>query len=93
MFLLKKLNSSFKNLTLFQISILVLLQILLPKQGHKINNYQFSKAPNNSSFHGGCGGPRRESQNKPICQLCDKVGHIALKCYHHFNISFKRPQQ
>ena len=35
------------------------------KQGHKINNYQFSEAPNNSSFHGGRG---KESQIKPIYQ-------------------------
>lgn len=23
-----------------------------------------------------------------ICQVCGKVGHVALKCYHRFDITF-----
>ena len=25
---------------------------------------------------------------RPICQLCGRIGHVALKCYHTFDISF-----
>ncbi|PON45986.1 Zinc finger, CCHC-type [Parasponia andersonii] len=27
--------------------------------------------------------------NKPVCQVCGKAGHIALKCYHRFDLSFQ----
>ena len=33
----------------------------------------------NGSGHGG---------NRPICQLCGRAGHVALKCYHRFDINF-----
>lgn len=66
---------------------------LIAKQGHKKDHYQFFRATNNSHFHGGRGGQGKGILNKPIYQLCGKVGHIALKCYHRFNIRFTRPQQ
>jgi histone deacetylase 1/2 len=42
---------------------------------------------------GGGGGGRRGGGgngggNRPICQLCGKIGHVALKCYKRFDSSF-----
>ncbi|KAF4355480.1 hypothetical protein F8388_015234 [Cannabis sativa] len=36
-------------------------------------------------------GRGRTNNNRPICQLCSKPGHIASKCYHRFDISFQAP--
>ena len=52
--------------------------------------------------HGrGQGGPRGRGRtgfgrgngnggygNRPVCQLCGKAGHVALKCYYRFDIRF-----
>ncbi|KAB5519913.1 hypothetical protein DKX38_024232 [Salix brachista] len=27
--------------------------------------------------------------SRPLCQLCNRPGHMALKCYHRFDISFQ----
>jgi hypothetical protein len=27
------------------------------------------------------------SSNRPVCQVCQKAGHVALQCYHHFDNS------
>ena len=62
---------------------------LVIKQGHRRNNYQFYRAPNNSPF---CCGRGRGSQNKSVCQLCGKDGNISLKCYYCLDISFIGPQ-
>ena len=29
------------------------------------------------------------SGNRPVCQLCGRNGHVALKCYHRFDLSFQ----
>ena len=29
--------------------------------------------------------------NRPQCQVCNKYGHSALKCYHRFNPWFQAP--
>ena len=31
--------------------------------------------------------------NKPRCQLCGKLGHVVLQCYHRFDQSFQGPTQ
>ncbi|KAK6128498.1 hypothetical protein DH2020_037756 [Rehmannia glutinosa] len=33
----------------------------------------------------------RNNSNRPKCQLCWKTGHVALKCYKRFDISFTGP--
>jgi hypothetical protein len=55
-----------------------------------------SNGPSNGSFHG-CGRGRGRggralsshqfgSSNRPMCQLCNKVGHTAARCYHRFDL-------
>ena len=97
LFLLKKLNSSskimrwdFKNSTLFQISILVHLQIFLPIKATKETTINSLGLLTIVLF---CSGWGKRSQNKPIYQLCGKDGHIQPKCHYWFNISFTRPQK
>lgn len=40
---------------------------------------------------GGQGGDARNNNfnhnngNRPVCQVCGKIGHVALKCYHCFD--------
>ena len=29
------------------------------------------------------------NSNKPLCQICGRTGHIALKCYHCFDLSYQ----
>ena len=41
---------------------------------------------NQGSFRGRGSGGRG---NKPVCQVCGKAGHIAIKCYHRFDLSFQ----
>lgn len=46
--------------------------------------------PRGSANYGGRGrGMRGGRGNKPACQVCGKAGHIALKCYHRFDLSFQ----
>ena len=58
------------------------------RNGNNGGNHNFySRGQGNQSGYGrgngnGCGG------NKPICQLYGRAGHVALKCYHSFDISF-----
>ncbi|RVW58647.1 hypothetical protein CK203_112048 [Vitis vinifera] len=44
----------------------------------------------NSHFRGHHGLDNGGSShgNKPICQLCGKIGHVVVKCYKRFDISF-----
>ena len=37
------------------------------------------------------GGRGNYSNQKPICQVCGKAGHIAIKCYHRFDLSYQGP--
>lgn len=30
-----------------------------------------------------------QNRNKPTCQVCGKIGHVALKCYHRFDHSYQ----
>ncbi|KAF4346675.1 hypothetical protein G4B88_011201 [Cannabis sativa] len=32
--------------------------------------------------------PNPNAANRPVCQLCSKVGHIASRCYQRFNFEF-----
>ena len=31
----------------------------------------------------------RRNINSPVCQVCGKLGHIALKCYYRFDLSYQ----
>ena len=35
-------------------------------------------------------GRGRSHGNRPICQVCAKIGHLALTCYHRFDNSYTR---
>ncbi|KAB5551819.1 hypothetical protein DKX38_009130 [Salix brachista] len=43
----------------------------------------------NFNSNRGRGRGRWIKNNRPLCQLCNRPGHIALKCYHQFDISFQ----
>ena len=38
---------------------------------------------------GGRGYHHSGSVNRPLCQTCGKAGHIALKCFHRFDMNFQ----
>ncbi|PON91412.1 Zinc finger, CCHC-type, partial [Trema orientale] len=48
---------------------------------------QYPRGPTN--YRGRGRGMRGGRGNKPVCQVCGKAGHIALKCYHRFDLSFQ----
>ena len=31
--------------------------------------------------------------NKPHCQICGKIGHMAMKCFHRFDVAFQHQSQ
>lgn len=56
------------------------------------NQGQHSRGSNNSRGRGNRNGYGRgdggRNGTRPICQLCGRAGHVALKCYQRFDISF-----
>ncbi|KAB5529228.1 hypothetical protein DKX38_019309 [Salix brachista] len=55
-------------------------------------NNNFSNTPRNFANDRGHGKGKWGRGNRPHCQLCNRPGHIALKCYHRFDISFQGQQ-
>ncbi|KAF9677951.1 hypothetical protein SADUNF_Sadunf08G0161300 [Salix dunnii] len=56
-----------------------------PMQPSKLQLYN-SSSPLNKGNH----FPHTtRATNRPNCQICDKRGHIALDCYHHFDFSYQ----
>ncbi|KAG9441455.1 hypothetical protein H6P81_017309 [Aristolochia fimbriata] len=44
----------------------------------------------------GCGFKRNQqdrsdSSNRPLCQICNKIGHTAIQCHNRFNLSYQSP--
>ena len=61
----------------------------------KENSFNSSYKRGNGNYRGWPRGSRdgrgwwNHSKNKPIYQVCRKPGHIALKCYHWFDLSYQ----
>ena len=55
-------------------------------------NNTFSNTPRNFANDRGNGKGKWGRGNRPHCQLCNRPGHIAFKCYHRFDISFQGQQ-
>ncbi|PON34229.1 Zinc finger, CCHC-type [Parasponia andersonii] len=56
--------------------------------------YSSHRGGHNHGQGRGAGRGGRENfnhQNKPICQVCGKAGHVAVKCYHRFDLSYQGP--
>ena len=63
----------------------------------RLQNFGQHPSPSSSrgSWHSPRGRGRRGHHNgrsfsnsKPLCQICGKTGHSALKCYHRFDVSY-----
>ncbi|RVW91105.1 hypothetical protein CK203_039900 [Vitis vinifera] len=71
--------------------LMALVLTMLPRR----NSFNFGYNKGNGNYcgqpHGsrGEGGGRNQSKNKLICQVYRKPGHIALKCYHRFDLSYQ----
>jgi hypothetical protein len=62
--------------------------------GHHPSGCGFSSG-NSMPFRGrGRGHPygRGSSSNRPLCQVCNRYGHVALDCYNRFNEAYTREQ-
>ena len=69
---------------------------------HKGTSNQSGRGRSSSNFHSNRGRPNWNNQrgrgrgrsnfsntsNRPVCQVCHKIGHVALQCYHRFNNSY-----
>ena len=61
----------------------------------KENSFNSGYNRGNGNYHGWpCGsrgrkGEQNKSKNKLIYQVCRKPRHIALKCYHRFDLSYQ----
>lgn len=51
------------------------------------NSYQRGGGPNR-----GRGRGRWNNNNRPKCQICEKIGHTALKCYFRYNSNYSGNQ-
>ncbi|KAB5573958.1 hypothetical protein DKX38_001152 [Salix brachista] len=56
---------------------------------HSFNNNFSNPSSRNFANERGRGRGKWGRGNRPLCQLCNRPGHIALKCYHRFDISFQ----
>ena len=61
-------------------------------QRNSSNTGRFQPQKSGSSFGRGRGRGRGRgfgpSSNRPICQICNRIGHIASKCYNRFDHSY-----
>lgn len=64
---------------------------------NKNSNQNFSNGNGNSDNGGrrgrGRGGRNSGRGNRPLCQVCGKLGHVVVKCFHRFDMSFQGQQQ
>ncbi|KAM6546385.1 hypothetical protein CsatB_027121 [Cannabis sativa] len=44
---------------------------------------------NGARGRGGCSNPNNRGGNRPICQVFGRAGHISLKCFHRFDLSYQ----
>ncbi|XP_062073593.1 uncharacterized protein LOC133777858 [Humulus lupulus] len=51
--------------------------------GHSARNQSYQRGRGGRFFH------NRNTGSCLICQLCNKPGHVVLKCYRHFDVSFQ----
>lgn len=49
-----------------------------------INNWKGSS----SNRGGGSRGKGRNSNGRPVCQICGKIGHLAIFCYYRTDFSY-----
>lgn len=55
-----------------------------PNSGGRTNNSR-------GNFRGGRGRGHSVYANRPQCQVCGKLGHMAWRCYHRFNHQYICP--
>ncbi|KAK6144727.1 hypothetical protein DH2020_021547 [Rehmannia glutinosa] len=58
--------------------------------GFNQSNFRGGRFPRGRGRGGHCNF-RYNNNGKPTCQLCGKIGHMALKCYKRFDMSFTGP--
>jgi hypothetical protein len=59
--------------------------------GRFTSNYNSNHGGGRSNFYSNRSrgrGRQNFSFNRPVCQVCQKVGHVALQCYHRFDNSY-----
>lgn len=85
-----------QEMRLEHLNIAVSNDLIGPSANYATNNRKNGSNANQHFNHGGNnnqgsfrGRGRGGRGNKPICQVCGKAGHIAVKCYHRFDMSFQ----
>uniref|UniRef100_A0A2N9I0S6 Reverse transcriptase Ty1/copia-type domain-containing protein n=2 Tax=Fagus sylvatica TaxID=28930 RepID=A0A2N9I0S6_FAGSY len=60
--------------------------------GRHSSNFSSNRGGRSSSYNQRGRGHGRQTysypSNRPVCQMCQKPGHAALQCYHHFDNSY-----
>uniref|UniRef100_A0A2N9H307 Uncharacterized protein n=1 Tax=Fagus sylvatica TaxID=28930 RepID=A0A2N9H307_FAGSY len=58
--------------------------------GRSTSNFNSNRGGGRSYFSTsrGRGRGRQNYSNRPVCQVCQKPGHVALQCYHRFDNSY-----
>ncbi|KAB5514017.1 hypothetical protein DKX38_027923 [Salix brachista] len=85
---LEQLNSSASDTLIPSANLATQLRKSLTLQGF-IGYSSNPSGRNYTSSRGHGRGRWNRSNNRPLCQLCNRPGHVALKCYHRFDISYQ----
>uniref|UniRef100_A0A2N9G312 eRF1 domain-containing protein n=1 Tax=Fagus sylvatica TaxID=28930 RepID=A0A2N9G312_FAGSY len=59
--------------------------------GRSSSNFSSNRGRSNWNNQRGRGRGRpnfSNTSNRPVCQVCHKIGHVALQCYHRFNNTY-----
>lgn len=57
-------------------------------KGNKFNSNTQNSNWRGSNFRNHRGGRGRGRMFKPTCQVCNKIGHITMNCFHRFDKSY-----
>ena len=60
------------------------------------NSNNYNNSGRNGGYRGrnrGRNGGRWNNNSRPVCQVCGKVGHIAMNCYHRFDRNYQNNTQ
>uniref|UniRef100_A0A2N9IHG4 CCHC-type domain-containing protein n=1 Tax=Fagus sylvatica TaxID=28930 RepID=A0A2N9IHG4_FAGSY len=61
-----------------------------PQNQFTQNHSPGSQGQNQSGFHGqNTSGYNKPEHNRPTCQICGKLGHYAIDCYHRMDFAYQ----
>ena len=63
----------------------------LPFKGKNHSRGRYKRDRGHYITGGGRGYNQSSSLNKPLCQIYNKIGHTAMKCFYRFDLCYQNP--